>query len=205
MTEEKSKHATEEIMEHKHIEKAAEEKKTHEHKEEKIENKKVSGKKTKSENESSEKIAEDKKTDKKKDSKPKVKKYEAVAYGRSLPISKKHSMFIGSFIKNKSIDTAISQLGEVLKYRRAVPYKGEIPHRKGNMMSGRYPINASKEFITLLKSLRGNSLVNGMDLDKTLITIVSPTWAARPMKSGGRKAKRVNIILKAREISGGKK
>ncbi len=160
-----------------------------------------------SEDKSTEKMADKKeKSEKKKgDAKPKVKKYEALAYGRSLHISKKHSMYLGAFIKGKSIDDSILNLQKVIKYKIAVPFKGEIPHRKGNMMSGRYPINASKSFINILKSLKGNALVNGMDLDKTVITVVSPSWAARPMRSGGRKGKRVNLIIKAREISGRKK
>lgn len=131
----------------------------------------------------------------------KVKKTEAVANGLSLPISKKHSMYIGSFIKNKTIDKAISDLTRVIGFKQAVPFKGEIPHRKGLPGPGRYPINASKSFITLLKGLKGNAIVNGMDLDRTRIYIVSPSWARRPAKSGGRYGKRTNIILKAKEFS----
>ncbi len=138
--------------------------------------------------------------------KPKVKKYEAVAYGSNLHISKKHGMFICSFIKNKSIDLAISQLREVIAYKRAIPFKGEIPHRKGKgMMSGRYPINASIEFINLLKGLKGNVISSGLDLDKTRIYIGSTSWAARPQRAGGKRAKRSNVILKAKEFKMGAK
>jgi hypothetical protein len=77
------------------------------------------------------------------------------------------------------------------------------------MMSGRYPINASKAFINMLKALKGNTLVNGLELEKTRIYLASTSWAARPMKSGGRQAKRSNVILKAKEFEtqekGGKK
>src|SRR3989344_1690252 len=118
----------------KEIESEMEKNKTHEHHEEKKEHKH--------------------------DDKKKIKKSEAVAFGVSLPISKKHSMYICKFIKGKSIDKAISELEEVLKMKRAIPFKGDIPHRKGKMMSGRYPINASKYFINLLKGLKGNVLVN---------------------------------------------
>ena len=41
--------------------------------------------------------------------------------------------------------------------------KGEISHRKGKMMSGKFPVRASKEFIILLKSLLGNANQNDMD------------------------------------------
>lgn len=129
-----------------------------------------------------------------------AKKEEAVALGISLPISKKHGMYLGTFIKNKTIDAALADLEQVLKFKRAVPFKGEIPHRKGNMMSGRYPINATKAFITILKGLRGNVIVNGLELEKTRIYHASTSWASRPQKKGGARFKRANVFLKAKEI-----
>ena len=141
------------------------------------------------------------KEDKTKETKSEVpKKDEAVAYGRNLPVSKKQCMYIGSFIKNKTIDQALGELQLVIDMKKAVPFKGEIPHRKGKgMMSGRYPVKAAKLFIALLKGLKGNVIVNGMDPDKTKITISSASWARRPARKGGRHAKRTNVILNARE------
>jgi len=133
-----------------------------------------------------------------KDKKPK--KEEAIARGLNMPISKKHAMYICSFIKGKPIDLAISNLELVKKLKKAVPFKGEIPHRKG-MMSGRYPVKASTYFIALLKSLRGNSLTNGLDLEKTRVVTASATWASRPTKRGGMRFKRTNVILIAKEIT----
>ncbi len=132
----------------------------------------------------------------------KQKKEEAVANSRNLPLSKKHSMYICSFIKNKDIDTAMMQLKEVLLMKRAIPYKGEIPHRHDlGMMSGRYPIKASGYFINLLKSLKGNALVNGLDASKIKITSASASWASRPQRRGGARFKRVHVTLKAREVA----
>jgi len=111
-------------------------------------------------------------------------------------------MYICRFIKNKSIDKAILDLEQVIKLKRAIPFKGEIPHRKG-MMSGRYPVKASKLFINLLKGLKGNISVNNLDLDKTVIYFASANWASRPLRREGRKAKRTSVTLKAREIQGG--
>jgi large subunit ribosomal protein L22 len=128
-----------------------------------------------------------------------MKKEEAVARGVSVHLSKKHGMYICSFIKGKKIDQAITELSEVIKLKRAIPFKGEIPHRKG-MMSGRYPINASKIFIQLLKALKGNSIVNQMDLDKTRIYFAHSTFASRPSRRLG-KAKRTHITLKAKEYN----
>ncbi len=144
---------------------------------------------------------EEKQIEKKEIKKAEIKKKdEAIAHGVSLPISKKHSMYIGQFIKNKKIDDAISDLEKVVKLKKAVPFKGEIPHRKGNMERGRYPVNAAKYFINLLKSLKGNVITNQMELEDTRIYLVSPSWAARPMRRGGVSAKRTNIIIKAKEF-----
>ena len=173
---------------------------------EKVETDKKVGKKETSkasENKSEDKkeTEKDKKVEKKKVEKKLPKKDEAVALGKSFHISKKHGMYICSFIKNKKIDDAMKDLGEVILMKRAVPFKGEIPHRKGKgMMSGRYPVKAAGLFINLLKSLKGNVLVNGMDLDKTRIKIASANWAARPMRSNRREGKRTHVVLKAREI-----
>jgi ribosomal protein L22 len=163
-----------------------------------------------SHNKDKKEIKEDKKEtkDSKKDTKPKVKKYEAVVNGQSLHISKKQGVYICSFIKNKPIDKAISDLNDVINFKQAVPFKGQIPHRRTLAGSGRYPIKASKLFINLLKGLKGNVIVNGMELDNTKIAIASASWAARPMRSKRREGKRTHIILKAREFSkvnGGKK
>ena len=67
-------------------------------------------------------------------------------------------------------------------------------------MSGRYPIKASKIFITILRGLRGNITVNGLDLDKTVIKSASASWASRPMRKGRVQGKRTNVILIAKEI-----
>lgn len=184
MTEEHKHDKKEEKMEaHSHTEKKMEAKM-----EEKTEHKHSEAKETKTE------VKETKK-----DKKPKVKKEEAVAHGNGLAVSLKQGMAISRFIKGKPIDKAIAELEQVIGMKRAIPFKGEIPHRHGNMMSGRYPVNASKEFIYILKALRGNSIANGLELDNTRVSFASVSWASRPLKRGGRKAKRTNLILKARE------
>jgi len=138
------------------------------------------------------------KTEKKAEEK-KPNKTEVFARGLNLHASKKHLMYISRFIKNKTIDNAISDLQEVIKLKKAVPFRGEIPHRKGKgIMSGRYPVNASKLIINILKGLKGNAISSGMDLDKTKIYFASPNWASRPYKRGGMRFKRANILIKAK-------
>ncbi len=143
---------------------------------------------------------EQKKTDKK-DAAPKVKKDEAIANGLNFHASKKHCMYICEFIKNKSIDQAIKDLGEVILLKRPIKMRGEIPHRSfPGMMSGRYPVNASKQFIYLLKALKGNVQANNMDVSTARITFASANWASRPSKRGGGRFKRTHVLLKATEV-----
>jgi len=88
--------------------------------------------------------------------------------------------------------------------KKAVPFKGEIPHRKGaGMMSGRYPVKAAGLFINVLKGLRGNILANGMEIEKAKIHFASTSWASRPARSNRRSGKRANLILRAKEFKGG--
>lgn len=131
-----------------------------------------------------------------------TKKEDAMAQGLNLSASKRHCVYICKFIKNKPIDVAIKDLGDVIKFKRAVPMKGEIPHRKGKgMMSGRYPIKVAGLFIPILKGLKGNAIVNGLDIEKTRIYYCSANWAPRPMKGGGARFKRSHVMLKAKEVT----
>jgi len=141
-----------------------------------------------------------KKEEKKKEPVKITKKEEAIARGAGLPVSKKQSMYLCNFIKNKKIDDALADLDRVTKMKKAVPFKGEIPHRKGPGSSGRYPIKACGHFINMLKALKGNVITNQMELEETKICLASASWANRPMRRGGRSAKRTNVILKAKEF-----
>jgi len=132
--------------------------------------------------------------------KPKIKKEFAVVRAPSVHMSKRHGMYICSFIKGKSVDKAISELDDVIILKRAIPFKGEIPHRKGNIMSGRYPVAAAKIFIPMLKNLKGAILFNGMDITKSKISSAYANFAPRPQRRGGMKGKRAYITIEAREV-----
>jgi ribosomal protein L22 len=164
-------------------------------KEEEVENKKIK------ETDGEIKEGEDKKKIESKKSKEKEipKKEFVVARGINVHSSTKHFKYICSHIKGRKIDNAISEMESVLKYKVAVPFKGEIPHRKG-MMSGRYPVKASGEMIKVLKALKGNALNNNMDIDKTIIFTASANIGKRPAKRKNRKGKRTHIALTAKEI-----
>lgn len=151
------------------------------------------------------KEAEKKAEEKPKEQKP-TKKTEAIAKGLNLHASLKHCMYISKFIKNKFIDDAITSLNDVLKFKKPIPFKGEIPHRSApGVMSGRYPISAIKQVIPILKALKGNAIVNQMELEKTRIYYLSPSWASRPSRRKGGRFKRVNIVVKAKELAEAKK
>jgi ribosomal protein L22 len=86
----------------------------------------------------------------------------------------------------------------VVKMKKVVPMKGEIPHRKGKgIMSGRYPINASKLMINLLKSLDANARTH--EINNPKITLAKADKAARPYRRfGSRRFKRTNVLLYAK-------
>ena len=158
----------------------------------------VKNKEAESENREKEK-SEDKKEEKKKPvkTKPKEKKFNAVINGRSLPISTKKSRDICKFIRGKKIERAISELGEVLAKKRAVPMKGEIPHKKG-IMAGGYPEKTIKHFIKLLKSLQANASVN--EIEDPIITMAVANMASKPYGKFGRwRRKRTHVKIIATE------
>ncbi len=149
---------------------------------------------------SAEKVKEEKKPEQKKpiQSKPKVKRNYAVVNAKSVPISAKHSIAICKFIKNKNIEKVIKSLGEVLLKKKAIPMRGEIPHRKGKMMSGRFPQKAVGHFIKLLNSLEANANIN--ELNEPVIVEAISNLAQRPYgRFGKTKKKRTHITIKCME------
>jgi ribosomal protein L22 len=146
----------------------------------------------------SDKNRSEKKEEEKKKTEKKSKRTEAVVNGKSVPISTLDSMFICKFIKRKTIQKAIADLEQVLEFKKPIPMKGEIPHRKGKIMSGRYPLNSVKEFIKLLKSLQANANVNG--IDEPVIVEAVANMAYRPFGRFGRvRRKRTHIKIKVIE------
>jgi large subunit ribosomal protein L22 len=126
-------------------------------------------------------------------------KGKAIVNGFSLRISPKNSKYICKMIMNKSIDRAIEMLEEVVLKKRAVKMDGaEIPHRKGKgMMSGRYPINAAKEFILLLKQLKANASVNG--IENPFIVIAMANKGPQPFRRERRRGKRTHVRIEVIE------
>ena len=129
---------------------------------------------------------------------PKIKKTEAIVKGVSLPLSTKTCVAVCKFIKGKQIPAAIADLEQVAVKKKAVPMKGEIPHRKGKIMSGRFPKNASEYFIRLLKNLHANANANG--LDEPVIAEAMANIASQPYGKFGRvRRKRTHVLIKVKE------
>ena len=146
------------------------------------------------------KKTETKETTKKEEKKvvaKKVKKEVVVVNSHSVPVSTKYAISICKFLKGKTIDKAIKDLEEVQGLRKAVPMKGEIPHRKGKIMSGRFPVRASGYFVKLLKTLKGNA--DNHDVEDPYICEAIANKASRPMARFGRwERKRTHITIKAK-------
>ena len=145
--------------------------------------------------EKKEEVQEKKETKKKE--KPKIKRDNAIINARDLPLSTKKSSAFCKFIKNKEIEKAIADLEDVLKHRKAVPSKGEIPHKKG-MAGGIYSDKTAEYFLKLVKSLQANAVVN--NLENPIISEAFANIASRPFSKFGRvRKKRSHVTIKAIE------
>jgi large subunit ribosomal protein L22 len=96
---------------------------------------------------------------------------------REKQISHKHAREIAHHIKGFEIEQARDYLQAVINKERAVPfkrYKTQVGHKSDpQVMSGRYPQKAAKEFIKLLDNLESNAEYKGMDLDRLKIINVT--------------------------------
>ena len=124
-----------------------------------------------------------------------IKRTKVSVNGFDIPVSTKQSKEICRFIKGKKINDAIKDLELVINQRKAVPMRGEIPHRKGRIMSGRFPQKTSKRFIILLKSLSSNCIYN--NIENPIITEAFANIGARPFGRRGVRRKRTHIRISA--------
>ncbi|HSD04307.1 MAG TPA: 50S ribosomal protein L22 [Nitrosopumilaceae archaeon] len=92
---------------------------------------------------------------------------------REKTISHKHAREIAVTIKGMTIEKARNYLDDVVRLKRAVPfrrYHNEVGHKSDTgVMSGRYPQKAAGEFIKLIDNLESNAEYKGMDLDRLRI------------------------------------
>ncbi len=128
----------------------------------------------------------------------------ARAVGIGLPISVKHSVEVCRFIRGKELGAAKKMLEEVIRMKKAVPYKRfnfDLGHKSG-MMSARYPVKTCKQILKLLESVEVNAQFKGMNTSQLEIVHIAAHKSAEPYHPGrfrGRKMKRAHVEVIVQE------
>jgi large subunit ribosomal protein L22 len=140
---------------------------------------------------------EEKKQDKKEIKVEKKKNY-ALVNANNLHLSTKVGAHICDMIRYKKIDTAIEMIEQVIRMKRAVGMNNrQVGHKHdAGIMAGRYPVDASKEFLPLLKALKANAVHNELELEKYIIGFCKTNKASRPFKRGGSRMKRSHVTIR---------
>ena len=129
---------------------------------------------------------------------------EAIVNAKDIGISTKASVEICRLIRNKQTKTAKEILERVIEKKQAVPYKRynrEIPHRRGNIAAGKYPIKASETILSLVKNAESNAENKGMSKN-LIITHISAHKGGKQSRYGrkmGKRAKRTHIKIIVQE------
>jgi len=111
----------------------------------------------------------------------------AQVVGTNLPISRKTGREVAVFIKGKMVDRAISDLKEVVKLVKPVPfkrYRHDVPHQHGSLSVGRYPQKTAKIIIKLLESLKANAENKALDADNLMIVYAACQHAPKAWHYG---------------------
>lgn len=131
-------------------------------------------------------------------------KKQATINAMHLPISLKTSIEICNYIKNKSTTRAKKILEDAINLKQPIPYKKfvtEMPHRRGKMAAGKFPVKASKEILKLIKSVESNAQNIGLS-SNLVISEMIPNRGPLQWHYGRHrrvKMKRTHIIIKVRE------
>jgi len=125
---------------------------------------------------------------------------EAIVNGKNLGISRKESVEVCRFVRNKSTESAKKMLSRVIEKKQAVPYRRylmSVPHRKGKVGPGRYPVKASRQILSLIKSAEANAESKGMSKNLFIshISAHKGETQSRYGRKMGKKAKRTHIKI----------
>ena len=125
---------------------------------------------------------------------------EAIANGTNLAISRKESIEICRLLRNKSTERAKKIHENVIEKKEAVPYRvynGSVPHRKGKVGPGRYPMKASGRILSLIKSAEANAENKGMGKSLIIshISVHKGETQSRYGRKMGKKAKRTHVKI----------
>ncbi|MBI5390760.1 50S ribosomal protein L22 [Candidatus Woesearchaeota archaeon] len=134
-------------------------------------------------------------------------KYDAAkmarAAGKDLSISTKDSIEIGNVIRYMDVDKAKAYLEKVVQIKQVVPmrrFNRDTGHKHGPYSAGRYPVNAAKDMLAVLKSAEANAKDKG--LSHLYITHVAANRAAGGYHHGRQRGvtfKRSHLEIVVRE------
>ena len=128
----------------------------------------------------------------------------ARAQGLSLPISRKQSIEICSFIRGKGIAYAKSVLQGAIDEKKAIPfrkYNMNTPHKR-KIGPGKYPVKSSMEILKLIESAEANAQFKGLNTSRLHIRHISANHAPKALHFGRksrRRMKRTNIEIVVEE------
>lgn len=128
----------------------------------------------------------------------------AKAFGVNLSISTKKSIELANFLRFRDLIQAKRLLENVILKNVAVPmrrYNKDTGHKPG-IGPGRYPRNAAKEFLFLLKSAESNAKHRGMDVNQLYIHQLIANQGAKQFRSGrqrGRVNKSTHLFVELKE------
>jgi len=96
------------------------------------------------------------------------------ASGRELRISPKSAREVCVAIKGMKLDEAKEFLEQVIKKKKAVPFKRfskKLPHRRGlqKAAAGRYPVKAARKILSVLENAEANANFKGLDTENLKI------------------------------------
>jgi len=100
------------------------------------------------------------------------------------PISPKHAVEIGRFIKGMNLIEAEQYLNAVVTLKKPIPFKRfnrNVAHKRGldKWDAGRYPEKAARTYLKLLHSVKKNAEYDGLDTDELTIIHVSANRGMR--------------------------
>lgn len=128
----------------------------------------------------------------------------AKAAGLSISISLKASTMICQSIRGKDVQKAKKMLEETIKLEKPVPYtryNHGLGHKHG-MASGRYPVNACKQILKLLKNAEANAQFKGLSTGNLIVKHASAQKGPTSYHYGRQRtrAKRSHIELVLEEV-----
>ncbi len=129
----------------------------------------------------------------------------ARAVGLYLPVSLKKSIEVATFIRGKKVDRALRELDGVVEKKVPVPFRKffkSIPHRRGPLATGRFPVNTASEIRKVLISAISNAKEKGLEESQLVVRHISaqkgPTlWHYGRQSRRKRKVAYVEIVVEA--------